>query len=46
MKDTLISPLENAFRLETGASGDVIVILGGGTEAEALSRLEAGGIPF
>ncbi len=41
-KDALLSPLENAFRLETGPSGDVIVILGGGTEAEALSRLMCG----
>ena len=42
VKDALMSPLENAFRLETGASGDVIVILGGGTKAEALSRLTCG----
>ncbi len=41
-KDALISPLENAFRLETGASGDVIVILGSGIESEALSRLMCG----
>ena len=42
VKDVLISPLEDAFRLETGSSGDVIVILGGGTKAEALNRLMCG----
>lgn len=41
-KDALISPLENAFRLETSSSGDVIVILGSGIESEALSRLMCG----
>jgi len=42
LEDALISPLENAFRLETCASGDVIVILGSDIESEALSRLMCG----
>ena len=37
-KDALISPLENAFRLETASSGDVIVILGSGISS--VSKLE------
>ena len=37
-----MSPLENAFPVQTDISGDVIVILGSGTKAEALSRLMCG----
>ena len=42
VKDALISPLENAFPVQADVSGDVIVILGSGTKAEALSRLTCG----
>ena len=41
-KDALISPLENAFPVRANVSGDVIVILGGGIENEALIRFMCG----
>ena len=42
VKDVLMSPLENAFPVQTDVSGDVIVILGSGIENEALIRFMCG----